>query len=98
MPEEYFDVAYINFDKAILHGRITTGRDEYGCRTEAHVEQVLTAEQKRAIEDLNFKHQIAMDKLLASFVDRASYASPGEAVSTSPSVGDTISQGSAGPA
>lgn len=23
MPEEYFDIAYINFDKAILHGRIT---------------------------------------------------------------------------
>lgn len=75
MPEEYFDVAYINFDKAILHGRITAGRDEHGCRKEASVEQVLTAEQKKQIEDLNFEHQIAMDKLLASFVDRASLAS-----------------------
>lgn len=70
MPEEYFDVAYINFDKAILHGRIRGGMDANRCVIEAMIEQVLTDDQKSAIEDLNFKHQMAMDKLLSSFVDR----------------------------
>lgn len=71
MPEEYFDVAYINFDKAILHGRITAGRDQFGCRIEANVEQVLTEDQREQIYSLNTKHQMAMDKLLSSFVDRS---------------------------
>lgn len=68
MPEEYFDIAYINFDKAILHGRImdTSG----GQRVERNLEQVLTDEQKRQIEDLNFAHQQEMDRLLSSFVNR----------------------------
>lgn len=70
MPEEFFDVSYINFDKAILHGRVRLGLDENRCVREAYVEQVLTADQKRQIEDLNSKHQFALDKLLASFVDR----------------------------
>lgn len=70
MPEEYFDIAYINFDKAILHGRITGEMDEYRCRKEYMVEQVLTDEQKRQVEDLSSKHDIAMQRLLASFVDR----------------------------
>lgn len=73
MPEEFFDVAYINFDKAILHGRITAGVDEYGCRKEAYVEQVLTDEQKRMIQVLNTNHQNAMDALLGSFVRREDY-------------------------
>jgi len=70
MPEEYFDVAYINFDKAILHGRITVGLDEHRVRQERYVEQVLSEEQKRQIEDLNSAHREQLDKLLASFVDR----------------------------
>ena len=72
MPEEWFDVAYINFDKAILHGRVTVlekrGAAIHG-RTERMIEQVLTDEQKRAIEDLNEDHREAMQKLLRSFVD-----------------------------
>lgn len=68
MPEEWFDVAYINF-KAILHGRIMGERDENLCREEIMIEQVLTKEQKRAIEDLNFEHDQAMQKLLRSFVN-----------------------------
>jgi hypothetical protein len=68
MPEEWFEVAYINFDKAILHGRVMGERDENLCRKEIMIEQVLTKEQKRAIEDLNFEHDEAMQKLLRSFV------------------------------
>ena len=70
MPEEYFDVAYINFNKAILHGRITAGRDAYGCRIEADVEQVLTDEQRCRLADLNSKHNNEVNILLASFLDR----------------------------
>lgn len=69
MPEEWFEVAYINFDKAILHGRVMGERDEYLCRKEIMIEQVLTNEQKRQIEDLNEEHQEAMQKLLRSFVN-----------------------------
>ena len=68
MPEEWFEVAYINFDKAILHGRVMGERDENLCRKEIMIEQVLTEEQKRAIEDLNFEHEEAMQALLKSFV------------------------------
>lgn len=68
MPEEWFEVAYINFDKAILHGRVMGERDENLCRKEIMIEQVLTEDQKRAIEDLNFEHENAMQALLKSFV------------------------------
>lgn len=67
MPEEWFDVAYINFDKAILHGRMTAGRDAEGCRTEREIEIVLNDDQKREIEDMNTEHQQAMQRLLRSF-------------------------------
>ena len=70
MPEEYFNIAYINFDKAILHGRIMAGRDEHGCRKEVMIEQVLTVEQKRQVEDLQSKQDNALQRLLASFVVR----------------------------
>ncbi|WP_397604998.1 hypothetical protein [Sphingorhabdus sp.] len=81
MPEEYFDVAYINFDKAILHGRIRGGLDANRCVIEAMIEQVLTEEQKREIEDLNFEHQVAMNKLLSRFVDREAALASAEALS-----------------
>lgn len=70
MPEEYFDVAYINFEKAILHGRIRGGIDANRCVIEAMIEQVLTDDQTYAIDGLNFKHQMEMNELLSSFVDR----------------------------
>ncbi len=67
MPEEWFEVAYINFDKAILHGRVSDGFDEFRCRKERMIEQVLTEEQKKQIEDLNFKHDNEMQQLLRGF-------------------------------
>jgi len=73
MPEEFFDVAYINFDKTILHGRITVGKDEYGCRKEASVEQVLTEDQKKSLRKLQSKHHDEIDALLSSFVRREDY-------------------------
>lgn len=69
MPEEWFEVAYINFDKAILHGRIRVGFVGYDRPTEKMIEQVLTDHQKRQIEDLNEDHREAMQKLLRSFVN-----------------------------
>ena len=78
MPEEYFDVAYINFSKAILCGRIVGGLDENRCRIECDVEQILTSEQAEKISDLNSAHQQKLNKLLASFVDRkAAFAANG---------------------
>ena len=71
MPEEWLEIAYINFDKAILHGRATAGHDEHGCRREIEVEQILTAEQIRLVQDMNTRHQSEMHKLLGSFVERA---------------------------
>ena len=74
MPEEWFEVAYINFDKAVLHGRVMEEMAEKhgtfirGVKRERYVEQVLTDEQKRQIEDMNEDHQEAMQKLLRSFV------------------------------
>jgi hypothetical protein len=67
MPEEWFDVAYINFDKAIMHGRVMFKNDN-GFREERYIEQQLTEEQKSEIEDLNFERDMAMQKLLRSFV------------------------------
>ena len=64
MPEDYFEVAYINFDEAILHGRARGEIDASGVRKEREVRIVLSAEQKRAIEDMNSRHQREMQKLL----------------------------------
>lgn len=74
MPAEWFEVAYINFDKAILHGRImknvinSTGSMSRP-RVERMIEQVLSSEQKRQIKDMNEEHRVAMQKLLRSFVE-----------------------------
>lgn len=67
MPEEYFELAYINFDKVIMHGRAMYTNED-GFRQEKYIEQVLTAEQKRDIEALNIKHDMQMQNLLRSFV------------------------------
>lgn len=64
MPEDWFEVAYINFDEAILHGRAVAGRDEFGVRHERQIRRVLTDDEKRRIEDLNSKHQVEMQSLL----------------------------------
>lgn len=75
MPEEWFEVAYINFNKVILHGRIMEdtvqkrGTFIQGTKRERYIEQVLTDEQKRQIEDMNEEHREAMQKLLRSFIE-----------------------------
>lgn len=64
MESEWFDVAYINYDEAILHGRVNAGRGADGVNIEHDVRVVLTDEQKRDIEALNFKHQCERKALL----------------------------------
>lgn len=68
MDNEWLDVAYINLDEAILHGRVVDGRDVFGVTLEREVRVTLTDEQKTQIEDMNFKHQLEMRKLLKGFV------------------------------
>ena len=63
MENEWLDLAYINFDKVIMHGQIA----ESGYTT-VQIEQVLTQEQKNQVYDLNEKHEREMRKLLRSFV------------------------------
>lgn len=58
MENEWLDLAYINFDKVIMHGQIV----------DVEIEQVLTQEQKNKVYDLNEKHQREMRALLRSFV------------------------------
>lgn len=70
MPEEWLELAYINFGKIILHGRVTDGIDENRVRKEREIEQVLTSEQKAKVEGLQSRHELAMQSLLRSFVER----------------------------
>lgn len=66
MENEWLDLAYINYEKVIMHGQITEIVD---CISRSvQIEQVLTQEQKELIEDLNYKHEREMRKLLRSFI------------------------------
>ena len=58
MENEWLELAYINYDKVIMHGQIAT----------AQIDQVLTQEQIKEVADLNFKHEREMRKLLKSFL------------------------------
>lgn len=58
MSEDWFDIAYINFDEAILWGRRADQTD---------VRIVLSDEQKRTVEDMNERHRAEMQKLLREF-------------------------------
>ena len=64
MSEEWFEVAYINFDEAILWGRMTAGQDEEGVRQECEVRIELSADQRRQIEGMQGRHHAEMQKLL----------------------------------
>lgn len=64
MENEWLDLAYINYEKVIMHGQIA--ESDY---TTVQIEQVLTQEQKELVEDLNFKQEREMRKLLRSFVN-----------------------------
>jgi Spy/CpxP family protein refolding chaperone len=67
VENEWLEVSYINFDKAIMHGQIDNGVVEGFCQT-IQIEQVLTPEQKQLVEDLMFKQEREMRSLLKSFV------------------------------
>lgn len=66
MESEWLDVAYINFDKVILHGQVVR---EFMCEPRREIEQILTEEQKNALYDLNAKQAQEMKQLLRSFVN-----------------------------
>lgn len=58
MENEWLDVAYINFDKVILHGRVD----------DLPVDKVLTAEQMEVLSGVNFKHQCELQAVLKGFL------------------------------
>lgn len=58
MSEDWFEVAYVNFDEAILHGH-TADRS---------VRVILTDEQKNAVVAMNERHRSEEQKLLRGFV------------------------------
>lgn len=61
MSNEWFEIAWINFTKAILHGQIVDGE------VEREIEIVLTDEQREQVYGLNAKHEAEMSRLLRSF-------------------------------
>ena len=63
MSNEWFEIAWINFTKAILHGRY----DDDGVIRE--IEQTLTDEQREQVYALNEEHDARMHTLLRSFVE-----------------------------
>ena len=62
MSNEWLELAWINFTKAIMHGQYVDGT------CERQVEQTLTADQIELVHDMNAKHEAAMFKLLRSFL------------------------------
>ena len=71
MENEWLEVAYINFGKAILHGQVVDGVDEFRVTIEREIEQVLTEGQREALVDMNERHRDEMRALLKSFVEPA---------------------------
>ena len=63
MESEWLDLAYINFDKVIMHGRIMQNNREI------EIEQILTQEQKNKVYDLNANHERELRALLRSFIN-----------------------------
>ena len=63
MESEWLDLAYINFDKVIMHGRIMQNHREI------EIEQILTQEQKNQVYDLNANHERELRELLKSFIN-----------------------------
>lgn len=76
MENEWFEIAYINFNKAILHGRVQRGRDKFGVNIEQEIEIVLSESEKSAICDLIAKHERALRKVYRAIAD-ARYDEPG---------------------
>jgi hypothetical protein len=63
MSAEWFELAWINFTKAILHGQYIAAN---GAATK--IEQVLTEEQREQVYKLNDRHADELERLLRSFV------------------------------
>lgn len=63
MSNEWFDIAWINFTKAILHGQYVDNG------IEREIEQTLTDEQREQVWALNEEHDRRMEALLRSFVE-----------------------------
>jgi len=62
MNNEWFDIAWINLDKVILHGQYV----DQG--VERQIECTLTAEQVAEVHAMNQRQKDAMDGLLRSFL------------------------------
>lgn len=55
MSDEWYEIARINWDKAILHGQICEGQE---------VEKVLSEDEKERVRTLEDKHHDEMKALL----------------------------------
>lgn len=64
MSNEWFELAWINFTKAILHGQYISDSGR-----EVQLEQVLTDEQREKVYALNETHDAELRALLRSFVN-----------------------------
>lgn len=64
MENEWLDLSYIN-DKVILHGQIVVKK----LIMTAEVEQILTKEQVREVEDLMFRHRRELLTLMKGYVN-----------------------------
>jgi hypothetical protein len=67
MENEWLDIACINHEKYIVHGQIV--KLDGWLEVTHQIEQVLTPEQKKEVDDLIFKQSEEMFALLRSFVE-----------------------------
>ena len=68
MENEWLDIACINHEKYIVHGQLEKMQAD-GFLQNVKIEQTLTQEQKREVDDLLYKHERELRKLLRSFID-----------------------------
>lgn len=70
MENEWIDLAYIN-DKVIMHGQVVKKAvyDNLYMLGENEIEQILTKEQVREVEDLMFKHRRELLTLMKGYVN-----------------------------
>jgi len=68
MDNEWLDLSYIN-DKVIMHGQIVAKKQYEDMTGETEVEQILTKEQVRGVEDLMFRHRRELLTLMKGYVN-----------------------------
>ena len=68
MENEWLDIACINHEKYIMHGQLEKMRAD-GFLRNVQIEQTLTPDQKKQVDDLFFKHEREMRALLRGFVE-----------------------------